>query len=429
MEKHLRLGTAKVDITPPIPIPLAGFAYRTGNFEAIQRRLYARFWFFEQEGGEHKRRALVVQADLIWWGAESMQRFRHLLFEKWGFEPSSVILHASHTHSGPQTSNLFAPSVGKPDPDYLEMLESKLLEGISEAKNNLEFVHVYKGIGESRIGVHRRKEINGKIMMAPNRDGPLDSEVNVIRFQTCTGETKGVFFHYTCHPTVSGDNFISSEFSGVAMETVEQSLGGGAVVSFLQGCCGDIRPALIRDDAFYRGNEDDIDRLGKSLSDEVLRVLDGPMKLLPSGQLTWRNYNVMLPFQQLPGLDYLISQQHEEGIAGEWSTLLLNDPSRICDSIPLEISLLQISENLSFLALNGEVVVDYGLFVKSQFGGKVLPLAYSNGMIGYVPTAKQIREGGYEGKDSALYFGLPAPFDPSLEKLICDGIIHLIEEE
>jgi len=426
MGRDICLGTAKVDITPAYPVELAGFASRTGAFEGISRRLYARIWFFEQHGDSGVRKALIVQADLIWWGPEIVRRLKQNLLERWGFDPASVIFHASHTHSGPQTTGMFTSSLGKPDSAYLKQLEWLVLDGVSEAQSNLESVLVLRGGGDCRIGVNRRRRVEETIKMAPHPDGPMDTEVIVFRFQTGAGAAKGVLFHYTCHPTVTADNFISSEFPGVAMEQVEEALAGGTIASYMQGCCGDIRPALVRDDAFYRGTDEDVERLGGALSEEVLRVLNRPMKPLVPTQLAWRSEIVRLPLQRMPEREELEALKDEEGIVGQWSALLLDEPFRLCDFVPLQLSVLHIADGLSFLALDGEVVMEYGKFVKTRSGGRILPLAYSNGMVGYIPTALQVSEGGYEAKESVRYFGLPAPFDDSLEKLICDGLLRLI---
>jgi 6-phosphogluconolactonase/glucosamine-6-phosphate isomerase/deaminase len=429
MSPDIMLGTAKVDITPVKPVPLAGFKDREGSFKGITSRLYARIWYFQQtDSAGRKRKSLIVQADLIWWGSDRMRPIRQQLKEQWGFEEQSIILHASHTHSGPQTSDRFTPSLGEPDPDYVRMLESRLFDGISEAEGNLEPVGVEKGAGSCRIGIHRRKWVNGQIKMAPNDSGPLDSEVTVIRFQKNNGETKGVFFHYTCHPTTTGENFVSSEFTGVAMEKVEEELGGNAVASFLQGCCGDIRPILVRGESFYRGSAEDVCSFGETLSAEVIRILQQPMLPLTPCLLQGFQRIVSLPLQQLSDKDRLHAAKQDDNVVQEWNRVFDEDPSCIRTDLPLELTLLHIAHGLSFLAMDGEIVIDYGLFIKGRFSGKVLPLTYSNGMIGYIPTAMQLAEGGYESKDSLYYFALPSPFDPSLESIICKNIEELIEE-
>ena len=61
----LELGTAKVDITPRIPVPLAGFGFRTGVFGRVETPLLARTFCFKGTG---ERPIILVSADLIWWG-------------------------------------------------------------------------------------------------------------------------------------------------------------------------------------------------------------------------------------------------------------------------------------------------------------------------------------------------------------------------
>lgn len=51
----LQLGCSKVDITPQSPLPLAGFAHRQGDFERVERPLYARILFFFNKAGLEAR--------------------------------------------------------------------------------------------------------------------------------------------------------------------------------------------------------------------------------------------------------------------------------------------------------------------------------------------------------------------------------------
>jgi len=422
---ELRLGTATVDITPDRPIPLAGFAHRSSVFAAVDRPLFAKVWAFEQvsETGAAVR-ALLVQADLIWWGSERMPHLLGELNKRWGIEPSAVILHATHTHCGPQTSGRFVPSLGPPDADYVRELEARLLGCVEEALGRTEPVVVERGRGECRIGIHRRRTEGEEVTLAPNPDGPVDPEVVVIRFRSRSGNAAGVWFHYACHPTTIGDDLVSPEFPGAAMELVQRRIGG-APASFLQGCCGDIRPALVRDDEFYRGTIEDVSAYGRMLADEVVRVLEGPMEELAPLPVASGRRTARLPFRHVPDAERLREASAAEGVQGEWGRLLTADPDRLRPDIPLELSCVHLAQGLSLLAMNAEIVVEYGAFAKSLSRGALLPLPYSNGMIGYVPTAKQAEEGGYEGRESAYYFGLPAPFDPSVEPLVKEAIACL----
>ena len=384
--------------------------------------------FFEREIGRTKRRAIVVSADLLWWGEDLVRRLCERVREMWGIRESSVVLHATHTHSGPQTSSRFSSFLGEPDRLYLQELEAKVLGGIERAARDLETVTVERGQGECHIGINRRKRVGTEIRMSPNERGPVDPEVIVVLFQTPAGRTKAILVHYACHPTTTGDNLITSEFPGVAMERVEDELGDGTVAAYLQGCCGDIRPALIREGEFYRGSDAEVRKLGDTLAGEVLRVMERSMRLLADGDLIGLSSRVMLPFQRLPGLDNLRLSSSQLDATGEWSRLLLREPDRVAPAVSLELTSLNIADCLTLLAANGELVVEYGLFVKQRFGGCVLPVPYSNGLIGYIPTAQQVEEGGYEAKESTIYFGLPSPFASAVETVVRDGVVKLVEE-
>jgi len=89
---------------------------------------------------------------------------------------------------------------------------------------------------------------------------------------------------------------------------------------------------------------------------------------------------------------------------------------------------LALAEGFAVLAMNAEVVVEYGLYLKSASNKAVVPLAYSDGMIGYIPTAKQLGEGGYEPIDSTYYFGLPAPFAPEAERILREKLDVVVQE-
>ncbi len=429
---ELRLGIATVDITPRHPVPLAGFAHRRSVFEAVDRPLLLKAWAFESGDpaeGTHAR-ALLVQADLIWWGSERMPSLLRELNGRWGLPASSVVLHATHTHGGPQTSDRFAPSLGLPDEEYVRELEARLLACVGEAFDRLEPVTIERGRGTCAIGVHRRLRVDGRIAMAPNPDGPCDREVVVVRFRRGGGATAGVWMHYACHPTTTGDNVVHPEFPGVAMTLVEQWLGDKGTVSFLQGCCGDVRPALVRDEAFRKGERSDVLALGRTLADEVIRILEGPMERLEPAGLASGRLAAALPLEVVPTAERLreASAAAEADIRWEWARLLLSRPERLVPTVPLELNAVCIARGLTLLAMNAEMVGAYGAFAKSYAQGAALPLPYSNGMIGYVPTEEQLAEGGYEPAESAYYFALPSPFAPSVEARVLGAMKRLLDQ-
>jgi hypothetical protein len=50
---------------------------------------------------------------------------------------------------------------------------------------------------------------------------------------------------------------------------------------------------------------------------------------------------------------------------------------------------------------------------------------YCNEIFAYLPTERVLKEGGYEGGEAMVYFGLCGPFQPGLEQKIIDAVKRL----
>lgn len=423
---EIRLGTTIADITPPSPIPLAGYSSRTAPFDDVARPLYVRVWLFEHNGPTGTHKALLVQADLIWWDTAQVVAMKQQIAQKWGIAPAQILFHATHTHGGPQTTNAFSPILGQTSADYPLLLEREIMQAIAQAHDDLEPVMLEHGTGTCPgIGINRRKIVAGEAQFAPNPEGPNDEEVTVVRCLTASGETKGILFHFTCHPTTTSANRVTSEYCGAAMALLDQTWGLGSSC-FLQGCCGDIRPRLLRDDQFYSGTEADIERLGAHLADAVEQILSTEMTPLRFAPLAGWSADVELAFREVPSDDQLSPAADDDEMMKQWKIMMGTDAYKEKQVTHLHIQLLQLAEDFALMGMAGEMVLGYGLTVKQRSGNTVLPLGYSNGMVGYVPVSSQLAEGGYESASSGYLFGYPSPFADDVESRIHDAIDGLL---
>lgn len=399
---QLHVGTAKIDITPPFPMPLAGFASRENRkFETVDSRLYVRTFYFRQHAADRSMlQALLVSADILFWSEQLADRLRRRMERQWGIPVDAIILNATHTHSGPAISTRTV-GLGEPDPDYLDFLEQAVIRSVEQAIGDAEPVSIHKGKGSSGIGVNRRKKDGDRIVLAPNAEGVTDPELRVFVFTTSAGKKKGVLTHYACHPTLSARNAVSAEFSGYAMDQLESRHDSSTVCAYLQGCCGDINP--VRPEV-AESDRDAVSIVGKRFANDVEAILSVELERLEPAMLAGRRSTTVLPFAEIP-----------------------TPPHKSREQALFEITKLNIAEGLTFIAMNGEMVVEYGLFLKSRFPDLV-PLAYSNGMIGYITTAEQLLEGGYEPIESVAYFGLPGPFDQTVEATVKRQLMAIINE-
>jgi len=413
---YLRIGSATADITPDWALTLAGFAARTKPSAGVAQPLHVRVAVLESEHDEGSReRTAVVTADLLWWGPQQVPTLHREIAAITGAPEANVMFSASHTHSGPQASTRASATVGVADPRFLDLLQERTLAAAKDAVGDLEPVTVERATGEHALGFNRRLDLNP--------DGAEDPTLTVVSFRRLDGNPKTLFVHYTCHPVITQEYLLSGEFCGVAMSSLEAELGVNAL--YLQGCCGDINPDVSGERRIVRGTNADVGREGMRLADSVRSLLANGGTQLEPVPLRSEHEIVELPFSDLPSVEELEAGKDEPGVQGEWARALLAHPEWRTPSIPLHLQRLDIADGLSLLTMNGEIVVEYGLRIRQNSGGAALPMGYANGMTGYVPTAKQIAEGGYEAGGAIPYFFLPAPFAPEVEAVLGEALDRL----
>src|SRR3982751_4221906 len=90
-------------------------------------------------------------------------------------------------------------------------------------------------------------------------------------------------------------------------------------------------------------------------------------------------------------------------------------------AVPYPVQALRLGDRTVLVALGGEVVVEYDLRIKAAHPKiRIIVAGYSNDVMGYIPTAQMLAEGGYEPVASTIYYGQAAPFSPELEKIILE---------
>ncbi|WP_135556875.1 hypothetical protein [Paenibacillus cymbidii] len=437
-EALLLLGACRIDATPERPVPLAGFAVRSGlgPYASVHRPIHARIFALAdagdspEPGGEQpasRRAAVVVSADLLWWGSDRVPAFKRLVAARYGLDEDAVLLHGTHSHSAPMASFAFTSYLGAPDTAYIETLEARVLAGIGEALAAMVPVRVLRGSGEFALGINRRG-----LLRSPPETGPVDHELSVVRFMADEPgqeeRTVAVWLHYACHPVITDENRLSDEYPGVAAELLERQLGGGAVVGFLQGACGDINPGDgVR---VIRGGAAEVAACGAAFAEAAQRVLAGALRPVAPrpGGIGWRRRVAPLPLQPLPARERLEQGAAQPGVDGEWCRIQLARFAGLQPWLPFEATVLAVADGLSLLGMNAEAVVAYGLLAKRLSAGAVLPLGYTNGMIGYVVTAAMLDEGGYEPVASTIYFAMPAPFAREAEAIVRDTLAELLRD-
>jgi hypothetical protein len=276
---RLRLGLARVDITPPVGIfnRLWGAA-RQDRATGVHRPLTAEVLHLGADdgaGAPHVR----AQLDLCGLAHPVYERLAGALAEAAGVGRERVAITFSHTHSA---GWLFPPERfqmpgGELVGPYFDQLEARLrAAAASAAASSCQAILSY-GLGRCDMAANRDywDDARGLRACGFNPDGPADDTVTVARAVALDGRPLATLVHYACHPTTLAweNSLLSPDYVGAARETVEAATAAPCL--FLLGACGELGPrrGFVGDPAVADAN-------GRQLGHAALSALAG---LLPPG--------------------------------------------------------------------------------------------------------------------------------------------------
>jgi hypothetical protein len=421
-----RAGISRVDITPDGPIWLSGYAARTRPSEGILNRIYAKALALEDRKGN---RMVIVTTDLVGLPRVITDVVGARVAKEYGIERSRLLLNSSHTHTGPVVyPNLFMmyfldSEQERTVKEYGARLMDQLVTVAGAALGDLKPANLSWGAGTAGFAANRRVLVpGGPAKLSVNPSGPVDHSVPVIRVSGEKGDVRAVLFGYACHnTTLTGEHYqVSGDYAGVAQAEIEKSIPG-ATALFLELCAGDQNPNPRSEEAL-------VFRHGGTLAAEVKRVLDGKMDTVRgtiASAMQWRD----LPLQARSREDFEKMLGDKDRIRVRFAETMIRsyDERRPMRSVSYPVQALRLGKDTVIVALGGEPVVGYALQSKSAHPKLRLVVAgYSNDVMGYIPTAKMLEEGGYEPITSGMYYGLAAPFTSEVEPLVLDTIRSVI---
>ncbi len=417
---ELRIAASRLDITPEKPLRLAGFADRKTDYEKVLDPIEAQMLLLEQ--GDC--RVLLLAADLLWWGRELGDRLRHRLAQLLQIPEDNVILTATHNHSGPATGSDFLPSLENPDQDYLRFLEDAVVKEAPKLPACLQTAKMRMWKDEIRMNVHRRLMVDGKIEMAPNFAVETDHTATVLRFCDDEGRSLVHLIHYPCHANVSAENNLNGDYPGILRKRLSE-VYPDTVNIFIQGATGDVRPRVIIGDRFARMGYREAEIFGNRFADLLLALMEKSEGTRLEATLKLNRETARLPIEpRYPEhvLRKLLAKGAFEGEDAVRAEKVLLYPEY--DSRQLSMKRLDLSPSYALLTVNAELVREYAAYARS-LDPSLLTAGYTDGMAGYLCTADQIAEGGYEPVESGHWFTLSGTYKPEIEKIIKDTIRRL----
>jgi hypothetical protein len=113
----------------------------------------------------------------------------------------------------------------------------------------------------------------------------------------------------------------------------------------------------------------------------------------------------------------------------KWARKTLEDfrAGNVEKSVEGSIHAVRIGDG-AIITAPGEAFTEIGMAVKERSPARpTLYAGYTNGAVGYFPTASSYPEGGYEPAYSNRSYGRPAPVAPECERLLVEGGVRLAE--
>ena len=288
----IEAGVSRVEITPPVGYPMGGYQARLGPSTGVRDPLYATVLWLAAEG----KRVAIVSCDL-----RSFPSDRVVEQARAKGLADHVLIVSTHTHSGPITWE--DRTWPRPDRSWFSETEEKILQAIAEAVSHRFPARLAAGSGSIYLG-HNRRQVEGigKVTMRWRNEerlptAPLDPTVQVLRIDGEAGTPRVLLVNYACHAVVLGpDNRqISADYPGALRRHLEAALPGVTAL-FLPGAGGDINPYLDKQPITQRGFEE-MERMGRSLGEEVLRVARRLRPAAPVGEAPLRVTADVLPFR------------------------------------------------------------------------------------------------------------------------------------
>jgi len=421
----LEVGVAVRDITPELPIRLAGYAGRKREADKLDPPLLVQALALKNPSGE---RFVFVALDNLEVSRTFMQPLQRQIADQFRLGPGAVAVVSSHTHSAPVLEKVLTDMAQPSTPErghiaaYSRLLRARLVEVVGAALTNCQPATIEHGLGRAGFAMNRRVYRGDKVVFGDNPDGPVDWDVPVLRVKGTNGVVRAIVFGYACHGTSvrTGDDWytVSGEYMAYARQHLEAHQPG-AVAMFLTGMGADSDPAP-------RGHLLDAKRHGLELAGAVIGVLDRPMRPV-CGPFRFAYEELDLPLVAPPARQQLEQDAQGSDVylkrRAEAYLKRLDAGQPLPDAVKLPIAVLRFGDDLTFLLMGGEVVVDYSLRLKRRLGAEhPWPIGYAYEVPCYIPSARLIKEGGYETESSMIFYGYYGPFRGEIETIVLDHL-------
>lgn len=398
----LRAAAAKVDITPQSAQWLLGYQARQSN--GVHDPIYHRVLALDAGGTSF----YLISSDVCLFSPNFYDAVMHELQNRTGIDPAQVWWSVTHTHAAPELGppDMYKALLGRSDHEwdreYTAFATNALIDAVKSARDKLEPATLSFTTTTSNANINRRaRDVDGKISLGLNPDGPVDRQVNLLRVSKPDGTPIALVVNYAMHGTVmSGQNLkISGDAPGVVASYMEEKLGG--IVLYINGAAGNIAPIYS---VYADPSSGHLSQFRALLGDRVIAAA----RAMPAAtdRIVLRH-----------GAHVVETPRREDLV---WPDELAAYATSDRERIKLPLRFLAINDVVIWSA-PVEMFCEIAMTIRERSPFKeTFYFGYTNGWFGYLPTAKGFEEGGYEPRTS--------PFTPQAESDVSSAVSAFIQK-
>lgn len=422
----LAAGVAVTDITPLLGYRMCGYFHERQN-TGTHDPLHAKALVLQQG----RESAALVFCDIIGLSPDVARQAREVAAEKTGIPFSHILIAATHSHTGPLYFGairklLHDQAVAKNghDPcekvDYPAILARRIADAVVKAKANLRPIGLNVGVAsETRLAFNRRWHMkDGTVRFNPGSlnpnmvrpAGPIDPDIGVLLIRdTAKDRPFAALTVFALHLDTVGGTEYSGDFPHYLEESLRKDLGADFVSFFGNGTCGDINHVDFTKKR-RPGGQVEAKRIGTALAETVKAELP-KLKPLKTPSLAVRSTTLQVPMQRYsPDRVAKAKADMPKTVTTELPFLQRVEIYKIVavdmrggSTLPMEVQVFRIANDLAIVGLPGEFFVDLGLAIKKASPFKTtMVVELCNDTPGYVPTEKAFKEGSYETVNSRI---------------------------
>lgn len=430
---ELKVGFARVDVTPKLGTTLAGYP-RTRYADGVLDPLTVSAVVFDN--GE--KRAVVMSYDHLGLNMSRTEVMRPIIAEAAETEGDAIHICCTHTHLGPVTY------VGANE-DYVEYLTSKMCDVVKLAIADLApaTMSYTRARVEDVAFVRRFRMKDGSCRTNPGPqnpeiDHPLglpDEQAQLLIIKREGAKEIGIV-NFQVHPDVISGTKISADFPFFVRSTYEELVPDSHCM-YINGCQGDTNHVDVSRGAKdpMRGGYKRSRYMGRKIAMALISNYD-LAEPLEGAEIAYAQKYVTVKYNkgtpdQIPEAEEIMARFREGGIEyalpnvkGMLRTSLHAQARRIAslknepDTRELVLSGIRIGD-VAFAGFPGEPFTEMGRGVKKNSKYTLtIPSCATNGYEAYFPTEDAYEYGSYEGMSSKFISGTAEQLTEESCKLI-----------